>query len=137
VTDSPGPRRTSIDLPGFQHANPIPAASRIGPFLASGALTGRDPETGELPPDLDRQCANAFGHVQALLAAAGGSCDDVLKLTVHLADPGDRAALNREWLAMFPDPAHRPARQAVAAQLSGGALIHLDLLAVLPGTADN
>ena len=123
--------RVSIDVPGFSHANPVPAGSRIGPFLASGALTGRDPETGGMPADLDQQCANVFTHVRALLAAAGGSCDDILKMTFHLADPSDREALNRGWLVAFPDPAHRPARQAVAAQLSGGALVHCDLLAVL------
>jgi hypothetical protein len=55
-----------------------------------------------------------------------------LKLTVRLADYGDRDALNREWLAMFPDPDSRPARQVLAAHLDGGALIHCDLLAVLP-----
>lgn len=122
----------SIHIPGFGHANPIPAASRIGPFVASGALTGRDPRTHEMPSGLDRQCANVFGHIGALLAAAGGTPDDVLKLTVHLADPADREALNREWLAMFPDPQRRPARQVLAAALGGGALIHCDLLAVLP-----
>jgi 2-iminobutanoate/2-iminopropanoate deaminase len=129
--------RTSIDLPGFAHANPIPVASRIGSFLASGALTGRDPETHEMPETLDQQCAHVFTHVRALLDAAGGTTDDILKLTFHLADPSDREALNREWLAMFPDPGNRPARQAVAATLGGGALIHCDLLAVLtPPTED-
>lgn len=124
-------RRTSLQVAGFSHANPIPAASRIGPFLATGVLTGRDPESRELPPGLDQQCANVFRHVRAVLAAAGGSTDDILKMTFWLADPADREALNREWLTMFPDPATRPARQAVAAQLDGGALVHCDLLAVL------
>ncbi|MFC8452087.1 RidA family protein [Kitasatospora sp. NPDC057223] len=124
--------RISIDLPGLRHANPIPAAARIGPFLASGALTGRDPLTHAMPATLDQQCANVFAHVRALLAAAGGSPDHILRMTFRLADPRDRKALNREWLAMFPDPAHRPARQAVAAQLDGAARIHCDLLAVLP-----
>ncbi|MFJ2958409.1 RidA family protein [Streptomyces sp. NPDC087270] len=122
----------SIYLPGFGHANPVPAAGRIGPFVASGALTGRDPATHEMPEDLARQCANVFQHVRALLAAVGGTADDVLKLTVRLADPDDREALNREWLAMFPDPLRRPARQVVAATLGGTALVHCDLLAVLP-----
>lgn len=121
----------SIHIPGFAHANPIPAASRIGPFLATGALTGRDPETGEMAEGLDQQLAHVFAHVRAVLAATGGTTDDVLKMTFHLADPNDREALNREWLAMFPDPARRPARQAVAAHLDRGALVHCDLLAVL------
>ena len=126
------PRRRSIELSGFGHANPIPAASRIGPFLASGALTGRDPVTREMPAGLDEQCVNVFRHVRALMAAAGGDVGDILKLTVHLADYRDRAALNREWLAMFPAAGSRPARQLLAAELDGGALIHADLLAVLP-----
>ena len=32
---------------------------------------------------------------------------------------------------MFPDPANRPARQVMAAQLDGGAVVHCDLFAVL------
>ncbi|MCX5214483.1 Rid family hydrolase [Kitasatospora sp. NBC_00240] len=76
-----------------------------------------------------------FTHVRALMAAVGAGTDDILKMTFHLADPRDREALNREWLAMFPDPACRPARQAVAARLDGAARIHCDLLAVLPGAA--
>ncbi|MFI6350434.1 RidA family protein [Streptomyces sp. NPDC050560] len=128
--------RISIELPGFRHTNPIPVASRIGPFLASGSLTGRDPVTGELPPGLDGQCAHVFGHVRALMRAVGGSTDDILKMTFHLAEPGDRAALNREWLALFPDPARRPARQVLAARLGGAALVHCDLLAVLPASPE-
>jgi 2-iminobutanoate/2-iminopropanoate deaminase len=128
--------RTSIDVGGFAHANPIPAASRVGPYVATGALTGRDPVTREMPTDLAAQCANVFALVRAVMAAAGGSTDDVLKLTVHLADPHDRAALNAEWLSMFPDPASRPARQVLAAVLDGGALIHVDLLAVLTPSPD-
>jgi enamine deaminase RidA (YjgF/YER057c/UK114 family) len=123
--------RISIELAGFGHANPVPAGSRIGPFLASGAITGRDPLTREMPSDLGQQCANIFGHVRALLEASGGTTDDILKMTFYLVDFRDRDALNREWLAMFPDAEHRPARQAVAAHLDSGALIHCDLLAVL------
>lgn len=129
--------RVSVELPGFEHANPIPAASRIGTFLASGAITGRDPVTRDMPRTLEQQCANVFTHVRALMAAAGGSTDDILKMTFHLADPRDREAINRQWLAMFPDPARRPARQAIAAQLDGAARIHCDLLAVLPETVSS
>ncbi|MGW8482392.1 RidA family protein [Microbacterium sp. NPDC055903] len=124
--------RVAIELVGFAHANPVPAASRIGPFLASGVLTGRDPVTREMPGDLAAQCRNAFLHVHELMEAAGGSTDDILKLTVHLVDYRDRDDLNREWLAMFPDAATRPARQVMKAELDSGALIHLDVLAVLP-----
>lgn len=123
--------RHSIDLPGFTHVNPIPASSRIGPFLATGAITGRDPDTGEMPADADTQFAHVFRHVRRLMAEIGGSPDDILKMTFHLTEPNDREALNREWLAMFPDETSRPARQAIAARLDRGAVVHCDLLAVL------
>jgi 2-iminobutanoate/2-iminopropanoate deaminase len=125
------PRRTSIFLPGYGHANPVPVAALIGPHLASGVLTGRDPVTREMPTSLDAQCADVFEHVRALKDAVGGSPDDILKMTFWLADYRDRDALNREWVAMFPDPGHRPARQAMAAALDGGALVHCDLTAIL------
>jgi 2-iminobutanoate/2-iminopropanoate deaminase len=126
------PERVSIHIPGFSHQNPIPAASRIGQHLASGVLTGRDPATGEMGEDLDAQMAVVFGHIRALMAAAGGSTDDILKLTFWLADYRDREALNREWVAMFPDASSRPARQVMAAALDAGALVHCDVVAILP-----
>lgn len=81
---------------------------------------------------LARQCAHVFSRIRMVMDAAGGTTGDILKLTIHLVDHRDRVALNAEWLAMFPDPADRPARQVLSAQLADGALIHADLLAVLP-----
>lgn len=129
--------RVSITLPGFSHANPIPTASRIGPFLFSGVLTGRDSQTRELPPTLGEQCANVFAHVRALMDAAGGSSDDIVKMTFWLADYRDRDALNHQWLALFPDASSRPARQAMAATLDGGCLIQCDLVAILGPATDS
>jgi hypothetical protein len=36
-------RRKSIDIEGFSHAAPIPAACRIGNLVASGGIHGIDP----------------------------------------------------------------------------------------------
>lgn len=126
------PRRQSIHLEGFAHANPIPVACRIGSQLHTGVLVGRDPVTHELPEGLDAQLANVFAHVRELMRVAGGSTDDIVKMTFHLAEYRDREALNREWAAMFPDEADRPARMVLAATLDGGALVHAELVAVLP-----
>ena len=125
-------QRVSIYLQGFGHDNPIPVASKIGPYLASGVLTGRDPETQRMPVDLASQVANVFEHIRNLMAAAGGGPEHILKLNIHLVDYRDRAALNEHWLQMFPDPASRPARQVMAATLDRGALIQADLLAIVP-----
>ena len=123
--------RESVDLPGFGHDNPIPVASRKGRFVFSGALTGRDTETRELPVTLDQQVANIFRHVRALMAEVGGTPDDIVKMTVWLVDYRDRAALNREWLELFPDPSSRPARHLVKADLDSGVLVQADVTAIL------
>ena len=123
--------RTSIDVEGFGHANPIPAAARVGNLLMSGIIGGVDPATGELAPTLDAQCALMFRHVRAIVEAAGGTLDDIVKITVYLADHGDRAALNREWVAMFPDRASRPARQAMPGTPNAERLIECDFVAVV------
>ena len=122
--------RTSVNVEGYGHQNPIPAASRVGNMLMSGVITGRDPATGKLPPSLEEQCANMFRHVRNIVEAAGGTTDNILKITVWLADPGQRQALNAEWVKMFPDPASRPARHTLPSPLSGESLVQCDVTAV-------
>jgi len=123
--------RQSIELPGFGHHNPIPAACRKGPFLFSSGFVGRDPATGELPPLLDTQVTNVFAHIEALMAEAGGSPGDIVRVTVLLAEFREREALNREWLRLFPDPFSRPARQVIKAEFDAGILVQADIVAVL------
>ena len=41
------PKRQSIEIEGFAHKNPIPAACRIGNMLMTGIITGTDPATGK------------------------------------------------------------------------------------------
>ena len=130
-----GGRRRSIHVGGFSHANPVPAAARIGPFVYSGAITGRDPETRAMPPDLDTQTVNLFRHVREIIEAAGGSTDDIIRMTVYLREFRDRDAVNREWEAMFPDPDDRPARQALPAAFDGDMRVQCDFVAVLDGDA--
>ena len=44
------------------------------------------------------------------MAAAGGSLDQVVGVTVFVAVPEAHAAVNEEWVRAFPDPMSRPAR---------------------------
>lgn len=125
-------RRLSVYAGGFAHANPVPAACRKGPFLFSGVITGRDQRDRSLPPTLNEQCALMFSAVRSVAEAGGGTVADIVKLTVWLADLGDRAALNREWEAMFPDPKDRPTRHAMKGELVSGKLIECEFVAVLP-----
>jgi enamine deaminase RidA (YjgF/YER057c/UK114 family) len=124
-------RRRSIEIAGFKHKNPIPAACCVGKMLMTGIITGTDPATGRLADTLEAQCANIFHHVRAVMAAAGGSTDDIIKMNVWMLDRSNRDVLNAEWIKMFPDPHARPARHTSQAQLEGGQLIVCDITAVL------
>ncbi|TPN85604.1 RidA family protein [Mesorhizobium sp. CU2] len=126
-------RRRSIYIPGFRHKNPIPNAAIIGDLLMSGVINGVDPATGELADGLDDQCRFMFAHVRAIVEAAGGTTGDILKITVWMRDRSKREALNREWLAMFPDEASRPARHSFQAELEGRIEIQCDVTAVIGG----
>jgi len=52
--------RTSIEVPGLEHVNPIPNASRVGPFLMSGGIFGKDPGTGNVAQGVEAQCEQMF-----------------------------------------------------------------------------
>lgn len=106
--------RVSIEIAGFAHTNPVPSACRVGNLVVTGGIAGSDPETGKLPEGIEDQCRNLFHHMRQVMEQAGGSVDDIAKLEVWMKDLGDREVLNREWLAMFPDPVSRPTRQAIS-----------------------
>src|SRR5215213_4421641 len=110
-------KRQSIEIGGFKHKNPIPAASRVGNLLMTGIITGTGPQTGKLADTLEAQCANIFRHVGAIMTAAGGSTDDIIKMNVWMANRSRRDVLNAEWTKMFPDPHSRPARHTSQADL--------------------
>src|SRR6266581_2368348 len=109
-------KRRSIDVAGAKHVNPIPSASRRGPFVVSGAISGTDPKTGKVPADLDEQCRLMFDNVRRVMAAAGGTPDDIVKMTVWITDRSLREIMNRHWVAMFPDPHSRPARHTLTSR---------------------
>jgi enamine deaminase RidA (YjgF/YER057c/UK114 family) len=106
----PPASRQSIEIEGFAHQNPIPAASRIGPLLVSSVVAPFDPGSRTVPDDVGAQIANLFTHVGRILDAGGATWADVAKMTFFVADIAQREAINAPWVERFPDPASRPAR---------------------------
>ena len=125
-------KRRSIDVPGAKHVNPIPSASRRGPFVVTGAISGADPESRQVPADLDAQCRQMFANVRRVMDMAGGTPEDILKMTVWITDRGLRPILNKHWVEMFPDAHSRPARHTLTStDLNPPMQIQCDLFAVL------
>ena len=125
-------RRKSINGSRARDENPIPNASRVGNIVMSSVIGGTRPGTRELPASLEEQVANVFAHIRHDIEAAGGSVDDIIKITFWVKDPVlQRAALNTEWVKMFPDPQSRPARHTLVLPADNRALVQADFTAVL------
>jgi len=71
-----------------------------------------DPESMEIVPGgIEAQITRVFDNLSAVCTAAGGSLDDIVKLTIFLTDMGDFPQVNTIMGQYFSTP--YPARAAV------------------------
>lgn len=117
-----------INLKGLEHPEGSPNACKIGPLLVSGAIYGKDPETGMLPDSVDEQARNAFANMKRVLAEARMGLDDVAKLTIYVRDDDYAAIARKHWAECFPDPKRRPTRRTLEAKIHVG-LVQLEIIA--------
>ncbi|MEP7087110.1 MAG: RidA family protein [Gemmatimonadota bacterium] len=69
-----------------------------------------DPVTGDVVGEtIQLQTAQCLRNVAAILIAAGSSLERIVSATVIIAEEGDFAGMNEEWVKWFP--ANPPARQ--------------------------
>ena len=117
------------------HTDRAPAA--IGSYsqaIAAGQLvflSGQiplDPRTMELVDgDFTKRTRQVFDNLRAVAEAAGGSLDDVCKLTIYLTDLDNFAEVNSVMAEYFAEP--YPARAAVgAAALPKGADVEAEAI---------
>jgi len=113
------------------------AVRGVAPARPSGALvflSGQiplDPGTGELVKGtIEEETRRVMENLGAVLAAAGGGFQHVVKTTVYLADLADFARMNEVYGGYFT--ANPPARATVqVAALPRGARVEIDAVAVL------
>jgi len=93
-------------------------ALRAGPFIFLSGQVPRDMETGELlGDDIATQSRAVLENVRRLLAEAGAGLEDVVSVTVYLADVADWAAFDQVYREVFRPP--YPTRAVVGAVLRG------------------
>jgi len=117
------------------------APSAIGPYsqgIRAGDLlfvSGQipiDPATGQVIEDkgIQAQTRRVLQNIIAIIIAAGGSPDNIVKTTVFLRDMGDFAAMNGvygEFFSLRP-----PARATIeAARLPRDVSVEIDCIAVI------
>ena len=127
-------RREELRVPGL--AEPISHytdAVRAGELLFVSGCVPVDGE-GNLVggDDVVAQARQALANVSAVLAAAGATFADVVKVTVYLTDVDDRARINPVRQEVFGEA--RPASTLVEVSRLAvpGAKVEIEAVAVLP-----
>ena len=115
------------------------APAAIGPYsqgidggsvvITSGQLPV-DPTTGAFAEGgITGQTRQSLLNVQAVLASAGLTMENIIKTTVFLKDMNDFAAMNEVYATFFPG--EPPARSAVeVARLPKDAMVEIEAVAV-------
>jgi len=121
---------SSADAP--KALGPYSQAIRAGNTVYLSGQLGLDPVTGILVEGIEAQTHQVFLNLRAVAVAAGGSLDDMVKLSILMQDLGDFAKVNEIMSSYFKQP--YPARATYqAAALPRGALIEIEGILVLPG----
>jgi 2-iminobutanoate/2-iminopropanoate deaminase len=126
-------RREEIRLPGL--AEPISHytdAVRAGDLLFVSGLVPVDGD-GQLVggDDVVAQARQVFANLAAVLAAAGATFADVVKVTVYLTDIEDRARINPVRQEVFRDTRPASTLVEVSALATPGARVEVDAVALL------
>jgi len=102
-------------------------AIRCGASVYLSGQIGLDPATMQMVDGIDTQIRRVFENLKAVAAAAGGSLDDTVKLTVYLTDLAHFARVNEIMATYLTQP--YPARAAIGvASLPRGALVEIDAI---------
>jgi 2-iminobutanoate/2-iminopropanoate deaminase len=127
-------RREEIRVPGqpepISHytdavrAGDLLFVSGCVPVDGEGRLVGGD--------DVVAQARQVLANVGAVLAAAGASFADVVKVTVYLTDIADRAAINPVRQEVFGETRPASTLVEVSALAIPGAKLELDAVALIP-----
>lgn len=124
--------RHAITGPDIPTAGPYSPAIRAGDLLFISGQIPVDHEGKLVPGGIEEQARQAMENLKRVLAAAGATLKDLVKVTIYLADMNDFAAVNEVYGSYFDlEP---PARACVAVKgLPKGARVEIEAIAYLGG----
>ncbi|MEG6616009.1 RidA family protein [Peptococcaceae bacterium 1198_IL3148] len=113
---------------------PYSQAVRFGPMVYVSGQIPVDPTSGSIPTDVEQQTHQSLKNLQAILKAAGGSLQDVVKTSVFIKDMNDFAKVNEVYGQYFTE--NPPARACVeVARLPKDVLVEIECIAAIPPTS--
>lgn len=104
-----GATRTPVEIAGVRHKDPLPMGARLDEYLFSSAVVPDAPD-GSQPAGI-AAIRQVFANLEALLAAAGGTADDVSHLSVYLGRWDLHDDMVDTWVSTFPADDSRPTRK--------------------------
>jgi 2-iminobutanoate/2-iminopropanoate deaminase len=117
-----------------------PPGAKPSPNFSHGILAGKTlylsgqqgtDDSGKLVDGIGPQTQAALEDLGKILKAAGFSMNDVVSVTVYLADIHDFQAMNKVYDSILPDP--KPTRTTIqAAALANDGRIEISMIAVKP-----
>jgi reactive intermediate/imine deaminase len=113
---------------------PYSQGIRAGDTVYLSGQIGLDPATGALVEGLDAQAHQVIKNLRAVAQAAGGELDDIVKLTLLLADLADFGKVNEIMASYFTPPYPARATYQVAG-LPKGARVEIEGILVLASGA--
>lgn len=125
-------QRTAINTTDAPAAiGPYNQAIRCGQFIYTSGQIALNAATGELAgEDVQAQTHQVLQNLQAVLARAGSSLNNVVKTTVFLTTMSDFPAMNAVYAAYFTEA--MPARSTIAvAELPRHALVEIECVALV------
>ena len=112
---------------------PYSQAIRAGDTVYLSGQIPLDPKTMQIiEGDIEAQANRVFANLAAVAKAAGGSLNDIVKLSILLTDLGEFAKVNEIMSSHFAAPYPARATYQVAA-LPRGARIEVEATLVLQG----
>ena len=106
-------RREAIRIPDAWHSGaPYTPAIRVGSFVFISGAVSYDLASGKsVGVDIREQTIQVLNNIEAILAQAGLTTDDVVKTTVFLTDSSLASEMNEVYSVRFKTP--YPARSTV------------------------
>lgn len=109
---------------------PFSPAVRAGDFVYVSGPVPADAEGEIVAGGIETQTRQVMGNLNAALALAGATFDDICKSTCWLADARDLGAFNRVYMSYFANG--RPARSTTEARPMVDARVEIDVIACKP-----
>lgn len=108
---------------------PFSPAIRAGDLVFVSGQASVDDAGTYVQGDFKAEMARSFSNVSRILAAAGGSLDDVVQVKAYLGDVAYRDDFNAEYRKYFTEPL--PARTTLSGGL-GSLKFEVDVVAYIP-----